>query len=209
MNKRIMVILIVCLCSQGLWAVAKDKVESKILDINNNLSIEEWHKETLKLAHERFNIIDKLMRQLHYGKNLNKEKKIRICYLLGKYRASRATMDLLNIITLEDQNVTEEDTRFPLWRKYPAYEALIKIGVPTIPRILKKLETESDLLAMRLEVAVIYWVYGKEIAKIILDKALAKQTDTQKAKNIKKAMRLIKWSPYVRLPNKCLKELKE
>jgi hypothetical protein len=95
MYKKIMVLLMVCLCSQVLWSANESKTASKILDTNSNLSVEEWHKETLKLAHERFNIIDKLVRQLHYGKNLNKEKKIRICYLLGEYRASSATIDLL------------------------------------------------------------------------------------------------------------------
>jgi len=93
--KLMLVLLIICLCSQVLWAGTENKEISKILDTNSNLSVEEWHKETLKLAHERFNIIDKLVRQLHYGKNLNKEKKIRICYLLGEYRASSATIDLL------------------------------------------------------------------------------------------------------------------
>jgi len=115
-------------------------------------------------------------------------------------------MDLLKIITLENKiKPGAEYRRIPLWGQYPAYEALMKIGVPAIPRILKKLETESDLMAMRLEVSIIYYVYGKEITKIILNKALSKQTDTKKAKNIKKAISLIKWSPYVRLPNKCIK----
>ena len=208
-TKKIVILLIVCLCLQGLWSAAEDKIESKILDINNNLSVEEWHKETLRLAHERDNLTINLIRLLRHGKNLNKEKKIRICFLLGEYRATRATMDLLNIITLENKNVPEEDTRFALWRKYPAYEALMKIGVPAIPRILKRLETESDLMAMRLEVSVVYYVYGKELTKILLNKVLSKQTDIKKAKNIKKAISLIKWSPYIRLPNEQIKNLEQ
>jgi len=193
-TKKISILLIVCLYSQGLLATKEDKPVSNILDINNNLSTEEWHKEVIRLAHERHNLINSLIRQLRYGKNLNEEKKIRICFLLGEYRASEAAKDLLNIITLENKIKPGYEYRRSLWQRYPAFEALEKIGMPAVRHILIKLATESDKEAMRLEVFLIRGLYGKEIGKMVLEKAIAKQTDKKKAENITKAMNLIRWS---------------
>ncbi|MCK4983618.1 MAG: HEAT repeat domain-containing protein [Victivallaceae bacterium] len=192
MTKRFSILLTLCLCSQVLLTAAEGKTVSKIMSINTNLPIKELGKEVLRLTHERKNLIDSLIRQLRREKNL--KKKIRICFLLGQYRASEATSDLLNIITLKNKDVPEEDTRFPLWGRYPAFEALGKIGMPSARLILAKLETESNTEAMRFEVILIRELYGKEIARIVLEKAIAKQKNKRKAENIAKAISLFRWS---------------
>jgi hypothetical protein len=191
--KKLLTILFVVFCSVQMFA-KEGKDVSNILDINSNLSVEELHKEVLRLAHERHNLINNLIRQLRYGKNLNKEKKIRICFLLGQYRASEAAKDLLNIIALENKIKPGQEYRRSLWERYPAFEALERIGMPAVRHILIKLGTESDINAMRLEVILIRGLYGKEIGKMVLEKAIAKQADKEKAENITKAMGLIRWS---------------
>ena len=104
MSKRIMLILMVCLCSQGPWVAAEDKAESKILDTNSNLSVEESGKGTdkndefkygkpiyglalgMKIKIKRFNFdgdLDHIVLVIVRIKNVS-DKKIRIVHLPPK-----------------------------------------------------------------------------------------------------------------------------
>jgi hypothetical protein len=189
------VLVTLCVCFQVLGATKGDK---PLLDKNNSVD-KEWQNEAIRLSNERLKLINELIIRLRQERET--ELKVVTCYLLGEYRATEAVNDLLEVITL--QSSIEQDNevnRLPLWGKYPAHEALIKIGIPAIPLILAKLETESNLLAMRLEVHVVHMVYGKELAKVVLGQAITLQMDDSKAKRLKLAIQLLEYSPYCELP---------
>jgi len=115
-----------------------------------------------------------------YGSTLD------ICIkLAGEYRMIEACEFLAKII--EYAPMSKDDLPFDL--KYPAVNALIKIGKPSVAAVLKEISVSSDKQRTTLYCRVIIGVEGKEIAKRVLDKAIINETDKNRKENLKSALK--------------------
>ncbi len=110
-------------------------------------------------------------------------------YLLGLYRYPEAVESLGQMVSLEDK-ATEGKQKERRWDRYPAFEALIRIGKPSIPAMLRNIEGSEDETIRELSARVIFYVEGADIAPIVLEKAISKQTDPLKKGRLKAVVNL-------------------
>jgi HEAT repeat protein len=97
------------------------------------------------------------------------------------------------MITLEDDRADAELRKAETpWDRYPAVEALIEIGNPSIRAMLAKLEATDDEHVRNLSARVIYHVEGPELSKIVVQLAIAQQNDPKKKKRLEAALPLLK-----------------
>jgi len=171
--------------------------ESLIGDLQQAQTLEEFDQATMKIQENRAEIISSLIRTLR--KETDKEKKIRICYLLGEYRAAEAIFDLAKNITLEAK-LSETGDEPPRWFKYPAQDALVKCGTHSIPYMTRNIESSDDELTQKLSVQVIWQVIGeglprvlegKEYAGMIIEKRIDEETDSVKKARLKSSLKYL------------------
>lgn len=149
--------------------------------MDEKASIQDWNEEVARLSEERLALIDDLKRSLSGERDL--EKQGRLCFLLGEYRADSAVQDLCECMTLELHR-SEEYKRLPLWGQFPAWEALVKIGVPATAAVIDKLAGNDDLLTRFLCVEFLRSVYGDEIGALLVEKAIEKEGDPRRKGNL-------------------------
>jgi hypothetical protein len=123
-----------------------------------------------------------------------KEVTICIAYLLGVHRMGETLPDLSKYIALTNYTLLEENRR-PLLGECPVVDALIRIGDPAIPQMIKTVETSGDQRVRELSAKVIRYVDGPEIARFRLQKAIERQSDPAKKARLKAAMDGIKIAP--------------
>ena len=164
-----------------------------VWDLGQAQTLEEFEQATIKIQEKRSELITFLIRMLR--KETEKEKKIRICYLLGQYKATEAIRDLSKNITLEAQ--VSDAARLPIWGKYPAQEALIKCGFRSIRYMISNIETSDDKQIQNLSVKVIWLVIGeglsnysdgKEYARMIIQKRINQESDPVKKARLEAAL---------------------
>jgi hypothetical protein len=138
------------------------------------------------LSKERADLQSNLIYQLNNSDS--KEMKFAAAFLLGMYRMEQSVFNLSKFITLESSQNTDH-IREPLWDRYPVVEALIRIGKPSVPEMLKNIKTSNDKKVIELSIRVIRYVEGPEIGQFILEKELAKQTDPKNKTKLKEAIK--------------------
>jgi len=138
-----------------------------------------------ELANERVVIQGNLINQL--GGSQSKRTTFAAAFLLGLYRMEQSVDHLSKFIALENEE-TELSGRIPLWGHYPVAEALIRIGKPAIPAMLRNIETSDTAKVRELSIQVIRYVEGHEIGRIILEKQLAQATDSRTRRQFETAL---------------------
>jgi HEAT repeat protein len=113
-------------------------------------------------------------------------------YYLGELRAPQAADVLAVSITLELDLKKVLIGGVPLVAYDPAMNALIKIGSPSIPALIRNL-TESDSAKVReASLKVLCRIEGeKDIVELRLQKALAAQNDGKKQARIRAAIKAL------------------
>jgi len=152
-----------------------------------NLNDKERMEFLGELCKERSDIQGDLIHQL--GDSSSKETKFAAAFLLGIYRMKGSVYSLSRNITLENENILQ-DTRISLWDRYPVVEALIRIGKPSVREMIRNIQTSGDEKTRELSARVIRYVEGPEIGRIILEKAIEKQTDPQRKAKLEAALSL-------------------
>jgi hypothetical protein len=177
-----------------------------IAELRDAETMQEFDAATNAAQEERANIIRALIRMVR--KEREKERIVRICYLLGEYRATEAVLDLAKHVAVEAE-VTSENTELPRWGKYPAKEALVKCGSRSIRYMLANLETSDDEKVRELSAMVIWQVMGgglprvvdgKEFARVIVTSAMEEQADPAKKLRLRAALK------YFKMPKKQLRD---
>ena len=152
-----------------------------------SLSSKERTELQVRLVSDRFNMCDRLLQQLDPA--TDKEVSFEIAYLLGIYRMERAVSELSRYIAVRndkfDPNVY---LQMSLYGEYPIAEALTLIGNPSVRPMLDNLEASDDATVRKLSARVIVIVEGREIAKVVLEKAIEKQRDDAKKARLKAAI---------------------
>lgn len=74
----------------------------------------------------------------------------------------------------------------------PIAEALVRIGKPAVPEMLKVLVGSDDSIVRAEAVAVIRFVEGKEVSVFILESAIKKETDSSQKQRLQLALKELK-----------------
>ena len=112
-------------------------------------------------------------------------------YLLGEYRFSKATKTLAKNISWEDKvrPNTERGSEW-FWDHYPAMEALIKIGTPSLPAVIRNLAESDDAKVRELSFMVLNRIEGdRDIVQLRLQKALKAENEPQKKTRLQAALK--------------------
>jgi hypothetical protein len=183
----------ICIILTGVAVLAVDQTNMKIqADANTALigqmgalNDEERIELVEQLIKERIHMERNLIRQLDNSKT--KQAKFAVAFLLGYYRMEKSVPHLSKLITLEAQGTKQK--RENLWDRYPVVEALIRIGNPAIPEMIRNIETSEDNKVRELSARVIRYVEGAEIGRIVIEKAIEKQTDPRRKARLEAALK--------------------
>lgn len=188
MNKNKWYGLIVCGClGVGAFAFGEGKMKTgatNAIPQLASLKAEERLKLLDKTVNDRYSLQSELIAQLDASKS--KEVTFSAAFLLGIYRMEDSVPTLAKIITMESDVMLHASAE-PRWDQYPIVEALIRIGNPAVPEMIKNIETSKDKKVRELSARVIKYVMGPDIAKIVLEKAMKDKSDAVKA-NFKAAI---------------------
>lgn len=142
-----------------------------------------------QLSKDRSDLQAKLLSQL--DESNPKALNLGIAYLLGVYRMDQTVQHLSKYIALK--NVQSMDNkRLPLYGEYPVVEALIRIGNPAIPEMLRNIESSDDDNVRKLSARVIRYIDGTEIAQFRLEKRMEGESDQIKKMRLRVAIESIR-----------------
>jgi len=137
MNRRIAVTCIValsCLVILGAGGTMKTTYTFSIPDYRATPE-EEIDAITMEALETYDDAVGDLIGQLQHPPELSNKAKVLIIYALGELRAYRATDVLIENINLVAET-TAPKLALPRWSRYPAREALVKIGRYASGRII-------------------------------------------------------------------------
>ena len=110
-------------------------------------------------------------------------------FFIGEIHYTNAVDDLASQITLRFQGVIMKHLVKISISKYPAMDALIKIGNPSIPSVIRNLAESSDTQVRELSFETLCRIDAdKDIVQLRLQKALAAQQDLQKKARLQSAL---------------------
>jgi hypothetical protein len=138
--------------------------------------------DPIRIADRRHETITQLIRDLRHAQSTNEQ--IRLCYALGELRADSALTELTKRLRLEDKNYTGRVRSRPRWGRYPAQEALVKIGVGATPKMIGKLKLSGDEQERELAVGVLKSVYGPKIAKAVIADAAENEKNPERRRRL-------------------------
>jgi hypothetical protein len=132
---------------------------------------------------------------------LSNDKKVLIIYLLGELRPrdTNSIEVLIRYIDLKAPKI-ELKTRPPRWGRYPARDALVKIGKPAVNIVLEHLPSESDELRRKLMCDILIITdgkngehfdeaEGKRVLQRQINNKLAQESDPAKRANLEAALK--------------------
>jgi HEAT repeat protein len=144
-----------------------------------------------KFHDERKNLIMALLSVFNdsSASNLNQ---CAAAYYLGEVKAAEAVDALAAKITLQLNIWSLNIHALPIIPKNSAMEALIKIGDPSIPAVIRNLADSDDAQVRKLSLQVLVRIDGdKDITQLRLQKALKAQTDSQKQARLQSALKAL------------------
>jgi len=127
----------------------------------------------------------------HLDTSTSKNVQAAAIYLIGRYRLSDGVNELIRRLDF-DSGVRPARGPEPLYEQYPAVEALITIGQPSIPPMMQLLATDRNDLRRRLAVKVLRYVDGPDVAEFILRNAQAKETEPARNANLAEALQRLR-----------------
>lgn len=134
------------------------------------------------------NLIQNLSSFLNEAKS--QESKVRACFLLGEIRNPRATRVLLDNLFVE-ADVPTQNTRIPLWGRYPCQDALAKIGKPTEHTLLELLSSSASDQAKNAALKILQHIEGWRGAVFVLEQAW-ERAGLEERKGLEKALQQAK-----------------
>lgn len=152
--------------------------------------------QTFNIISERFRIERKQLCSKLIGiltdsrsPNLNQ---CEAAYYLGELRIPEAVDALAAKIMLRLDTRHIITLHLPTISSSPVVEALIKIGIPSIPAMIRNLAESDDNQVRDLSLKVIYRIEGdKDIVQLRLQKAMAAEKDSRKQARLQAALKLI------------------
>lgn len=123
----------------------------------------------------------------------NEDVNFYAAYLLGEYRFPQAANSLARVIALKDKvRSTMKRKSEWLWDRYPAMEALIKIGNPSIPAVIRNLEESDDAEVRDLSLKVLQHIEtDSEVAQLRLRRASEAQANPEKKARLQSGLQAL------------------
>lgn len=112
-------------------------------------------------------------------------------YLLGKYRMTEGLHYLVPMIGLRNPDVTKPSHQLPIFGEYPVYAAVVRIGPPALPQLMKHIAEDDEQERRRLCALAVHGIYGKKIAIVILGSAETEATDPEVKARFAEAIRIV------------------
>jgi len=153
-------------------------IEQQIADMMRKLdSLDERSRMKLisEVDQQRSELLGALLKQL--GTSPSPNVKAAAIYMIGRHRLVEGVRDLLARIDFEPPRPPGRAGAEPLWEKYPAMEALITIGRPSIAPVIDMLASDENPLRRDLGVKVIRYAEDAGVARFLLDRSLASERD--------------------------------
>jgi hypothetical protein len=166
----------------------KAMIEQQIVELMKKLdALDEQARMKLlsEVDQQRHELLGALLKQL--GTSSSKDVRAAAIYLIGRHRLDEGARELVRQIDFEpgpQKWIAAE----PLWEKYPAMEALITLGRPSIRPVLELLATESDNLRRDLAVKVIRYAEDAQIARLVLERAAGAERDAERRAKLSDAL---------------------
>jgi len=113
-------------------------------------------------------------------------------FLLGKLRAKEAVPDLIEFVTPKPGQGTVIDEATPF---SPATEALIEIGLPSVPALLGKLQAGQTPLKREQCVKGLVAIKGLSEAEHLIEDRMTDASNTQVKENLKAVIEVLKAGP--------------
>jgi len=123
----------------------------------------------------------------HIGTSESKNVQAAAIYLIGRHHLSDGVQELVQRIDFAPGGRPTRGPE-PLWEQYPAMEALITIGWPSVQAAVELLAVETDDLRRDLAVKVIRYATDAEVAKFILERAHKIESDPTRKGNLQDAL---------------------
>lgn len=142
-------------------------------------------KHLSKVDEQRNELLGVLLKHLGTSSSINVQAAV--IYLIGRHRLSDGVGELIKRIDFDTGGQPKRGAR-PLWERYPAMEALITIGRPTVSATVELLATDTNDLRRNLAVKVVRYVEDAEVARFILEQAHASESDPSRKANLKDAL---------------------
>ncbi|GEM_PF-5186832 len=115
-------------------------------------------------------------------------------YILGTLRSWRAAERLARSVELENKS-SSPTHRLPRWDRYPVAEALIRIGVPAIPHMIRNIKKSPDAKIRQASARVIRFAENKDVAVFRLQHEIKVTQDLEAIKRLEEAIRYIQAFP--------------
>jgi hypothetical protein len=184
MGKRICLLGILMLVSILSWSFTEaetrsnEMIDEQIMNLMKRLDkLEQREQFALlsKVDEQRRELLGVLMKYM--GTSSSLDVQAAAAYLIGRHRLSEGVTALMGRIEFDAASIPTKGPE-PLWERYPAMEALITIGRPSVRPAMELLATEDDQTRRELAVKVIRYVEGSEVAEFILQRELAAELDS-------------------------------
>ncbi len=171
---------------------AEDVVASARIATNgNSVAMYDFEKAAYKFSSERRRLILELLDIFSDTSSANLNQ-CSAAFYLGGMRAREAADGLATKIALKFNPNGFIIHGLPLLSEYPAMDALIEIGSPSIPPLIRNLKESDDIQVRESSLKSLYRVEGdKDIAQTRLQNALKAEVDPQKQARLQKAMRAL------------------
>lgn len=193
-----LVFLLVCsaaCCSSETNKEKATMIEQEIMHLMarlDTLDRESRDRLLVQTDEQRSALLAGLMK--HVGTSSSKNVQAAAIYLIGRHRLSNGVGTLAEYIDLDAAGAPSPGPE-PLWERYPAMEALINIGRPSIPGMIELLSTDDHELRRDLAVKVIRYVEDAQIATLILERADAAEADANRKARLQDALKRLRRLP--------------
>ena len=152
-------------------------IEQQVMDLMKKLDTLDERSRTKLLSQvdeQRNELLGVLLK--HLGTSSSKNVQAGAIYLIGRHRLADGVNELIRRIDFDPGRQPQPGPE-PLWEQYPAMEALITIGKPSVRGATELLATDQNDLRRSLAVKVIRYIEGADVAEFILQKAGAAERD--------------------------------
>jgi hypothetical protein len=157
----------------------------------DNLHLELFEQVAVNFNADRNQLVMELLKIFQNQASSN-HNQCAVAYYLGEMRAPQVVNALADKVTLAFDSSRTPIFHFPIISGYPAMDALVKIGNPSIPAVIRNLEESEDAKVRELSLKVLYRIEGdKDIVQLRLQKALEVQQDSKKKARLQTALQAL------------------
>lgn len=177
-----------------LWAQNNDVATGSLFD-SSQANSWEFHTKMTESFHVHYGQSSQDLLRLLEDKKTSYVNQCVIIYYLGKMRMTEASKALAERIDFQfDYRRLPVSKEFIMWdiKRYPALEALVEIGNPSLPAVMRNLAESDNVKVRELSLQVIVRIDSdKDISQLRLQKAIKAEMDPQKQARLQTALKTL------------------